>query len=313
MKPYGKSKFTQNDVLQHAGLQFMKSYGRPQVALGFAAPSFRQGEKTPLKDRVRVMVALALALWLIDVSTLQAGPRVKPGLRVGQLDIGGQFGAISDAGAASVSSSASALGLEAETIFQPHVDLDWTRWHLWLTGFQAEYSGSGTAEATIDLGGRPPITAGTPVQTDADFTYLTGNVIYDILPTDLVNIGLGLGGGLVGYDLAFQSEISPLRVTTSETLPFAFPLARLAKEIGPLTLLGSVGGLAVDFSGYDIAYLNYDISVNYRIFGADDKMQGHVTVGYQYLEVDYEHEDESGRVIIDVALDGPYVGLALSF
>ncbi|MHC4521495.1 MAG: hypothetical protein ACYTAS_23120 [Planctomycetota bacterium] len=170
----------------------MKPRGKPQVTLEFTAPSARQAKNTPSKSRARVMVALVLGLWLIGVSTLQAGPRVKPGVRVGQLDIGGQFGAISDAGVASASSSASALGLDAEAILQPHVDLDWTRWHLWLTGFHAEYSGSGTAQATIDLGGRPPITAGTPVGTDADFTYVTGNVVYDILPTDLVDLGLGL-------------------------------------------------------------------------------------------------------------------------
>ena len=157
------------------------------------------------------------------------------------------------------------------------------------------------------------ITAGTPVRTDADFTYVTANLIYDIIPTDAVEIGLGLGGGLVDYDLAFQSEVSPLRVATESTLPFAFPMFRIAKAFGRFGLLGTIGGIAVNFSGNDISYLQADLSASYRIFGEDEKLQGHVTLGYQYFRVDYEYGDQGGTTIINVTLEGPYFGFLLSF
>ena len=263
--------------------------------------------------RAQVMVALTLILLFTCVSTLHAGPRIKPGLRVSLLGIDGQFGATSSGSGSSIGSSASALGLDSETIFQPQVDFDWKRWHLWLIGFKADYSGSGIAEANIQLGNLPPITAGTPVRTDAGFTYVTANLIFDIIPTDLVELGIGLGGGVVDYELAFQSEISPLRVATDNTLPFAFPMLRIAKEFGRFGLLGTVGGISVSFSGHDISYLQADVNASYRIFGEEDKLQGHVALGYQYFRMDYEYEDQGGIGIIDVTLDGPYVAFALSF
>jgi hypothetical protein len=265
------------------------------------------------KIRAQVMVALTLILLLTCVSALHAGPRIKPGLRVSLLGIDGQFGATTSGGGLGIGSSADALGLDTETIFQPQVDFDWEKWHLWLIGFKADYSGSGTAEATIQLGNLPPITAGTPVQSDVGFTYITANLIYDIIPTDVVEIGIGLGGGVVDYELAFQSEISPLRVTTGNTLPFAYLLLRIGKEFGRFGLLGSVGGISVEFSGHDISYLQADVSASYRIFGEEDKLQGHVALGYQYFRMDYEYEDQGGIGIIDVTLDGPYLAFALSF
>jgi hypothetical protein len=265
------------------------------------------------RNHAQVVVALTLALLLTGASALHAAPRITPGLRVSILDIDGQFGAIGSGGVLDLGSSASALGLDSETIFQPQVDFDWKKWHLWLIGFKADYSGSGTAEANIQLGNLPPITAGTPVRTDAGFSYITANLIYDIIPTDVVEVGLGLGGGLVDYDLAFQSELSPLRIATDSTLPFAFPILRIAKAFGRFGLLGTIGGIAVNYSGNDISYLQADVSASYRLFGEEKKLQGLVTLGYQYFRMDYEYEDQGGTGIIDVTLEGPYLGFFLSF
>jgi hypothetical protein len=263
--------------------------------------------------RVYVAVAFTLAFLLAGVSALHAGPRIKPGLRVAILDIDGEFGASAGGARITAASTASALGLDEETVLQPHLDFDWEKWHLWLLGFKADYSGSGTTEATIQLGDFLPIAFNTPVVTDVEFTYLTANFIYDIIPTKFFDIGIGLGGGMVKYRMAFQSKRSPLRASKDNTLPFAFPMARIAQEIRRFGLMGTVGGILVKYGNHDISYFQVDLSASYRIFGKEEGLMGHLTLGYQYLSLDYEYFGQGEIVIIDIALDGPYLGFALSF
>ncbi len=256
---------------------------------------------------------MALMVGLPGHPSSHAAPRVTAGLRVAFLDIDGNFGIVPSIDLIGLTSSASALGLKEETVFQPHVDFNWKDWHLWLIGFQAEYSGSGTADTTIQIGNFPPITKGTPVRTDVGFKYLTANFVYDIIPTDSVDIGVGLGGGLVNYELAFQSEVSSLSASLDNTLPFVFPMVRVAKEIGSFGFTGTFGGIAVEFGAHDITYLQLDLGINYRFFDQDKKPRGYLTLGYQFFNMDYVYEDQGSIGIIDVILSGPYLGLALSF
>jgi len=255
----------------------------------------------------------ALIICLLVQPASHASPRVRAGLQAAFLDIEGNFGLQPSSNIITLTSDAKALGLKEETVFQPRVDFDWKDWHLWLIGFQADYSGSGTLEAKIQVGALPPIAKGTPVRTDAGFQYLTANFVYDLLPTDAVDLGLGLGGGLIHYELAFKSEVSPISAGLDDTLPFVFPIARVAKEIGNLGLMGTIGGLAVELGAHDITYMQIDLGVHYRIFDQDKKLRGNVTLGYQYFDMDYVYEGQSSIGIIDVILSGPYLGVTLSF
>ena len=265
------------------------------------------------KNNVLLLIVVTLMALLAGHAPAHAGPRVKATFQAALLDIDGNFGIQPNSNTIILTSDAQALGLKEETVFQPHLDLDWKDWHLWLIGFQADYSGSGTLEAKVQIGNFPPITRGTPVRTDAGFKYLTANVVYDILPTDAVDVGLGLGGGLINYELGFKSEVSSVRVALDDTLPFVFPIVRIAKEIGHFGVMGTIGGIAVVLGAHDISYLQMDIGINYRIFGQDKKTRGTVTLGYQYFSMDYEYEGQSSIGIIDVVLSGPYLGFALTF
>jgi hypothetical protein len=265
------------------------------------------------KTNAFVTVGVALIVWLPGQPSSHAAPRVKATFQAALLDIDGDFGVLPNSNIITLTSDANALGLKEETVFQPRLDFDWKDWHLWLIGFQADYSGSGTLEAKVQIGSFPPITRGTPVRTDAGFKYLAANVVYDVLLTDFIDIGLGLGGGLVNYELAFKSQLSSVRVAFDDTLPFVFPLVRIVKEIGNFGLAGTIGGIAIVLGAHDINYLQMDVGISYRVFDQDEKLQGNVILGYQYFEMDYVYEGQSSVGVIDVILSGPYLGFALSF
>ena len=118
---------------------------------------------------------------------------------------------------------------------------------------------------------------------------------------------------MIDYELGFKSEVSSLRVAFDDTLPFAFPIVRIGKEIGNFEIVGTIGGLAVAWGAYDINYLQADAGISYRIFGKNKKLRGNVILGYQYFEIDYTYKGQSSIGVIDIVLSGPYLGVALSF
>jgi hypothetical protein len=113
--------------------------------------------------------------------------------------------------------------------------------------------------------------------------------------------------------VATQSEVSSLSAALDNTLPFVFPMARVAKEIGSFGFAGTIGGIAVEFGAHDIAYLQLNLGISCRFFDQDKKPRGYVTLGYQFFNMDYVYEDQGAIGIIDVTLSGPYLGFALSF
>lgn len=251
----------------------------------------------------------------VVLAALVAGcglPRATASARVAYLDIDGDVAVSDRSGAAGASSSASDLGLDEEVVFMPRVDVDWGSFHASVNGFTVDYSGDGEATARISFGDST-IEQGTDVETDASFDYLVGTFVVDILPLPEVEFGIGLGVGFLSYDLAFAAKDVRAEVSVDDTVPFGYLAARLATQIGPVRLRGTVGGISVEFDDDDVNFLEFDVSGSLRVFGDDDLLEGYVTLGYRYLDLDYTWKPSDGRLDADVTLLGPYIGLEISF
>lgn len=241
-------------------------------------------------------------------------PRIGPMARVGNLDIDGDLTLKGGAGPLAIrsSTSASSLGLDDETVFQPRVDVDWDDLHLTMNGFQTEYSGDGAVQSTLSLGGQI-INIGTPVRSDWDIGFYTVQAMYDILPIEVVDVGIGGGVGYLEYDVDIQSKTSSSFIASDDELPFAFLSLRAAKEFGPFEAIGILNGLGIELGDEDFTYYEADVSASYRLFGGD-KRQGHVVLGYRLLSMDYEYKDRGRKVKVDdVELKGPYIAFKLYF
>jgi hypothetical protein len=239
-------------------------------------------------------------------------PTVSPMIRVGEMDIDGDFNVLGGGGVVGASSDANSLGLEEETVLQPRVDVDWGNLHLVGSAIQAEYDGSGIVEGTLSLGGIT-IPVGTAVESDLDFDLYTGHLIYDLLPIDfLFDVGVGVGAGYLEYDVAVQSAASTARISTNSDLPFGFLTARVSREIGRFEVVGMLSGLSFEFEDDDLSFYDLDAFAGFHLFG-EGRIQGTVIAGYRALGIDFEWEDEGRDIDADAKFQGPYVGFKLRF
>ncbi len=162
--------------------------------------------------------------------------------------------------------SAEDLGLDdPEIAFQPKAEVDWGGFNFSLDGFAVGYSGSGTATVGLQIGSQPPIEAGAAVRTSLDLSYLMLKATYDLIPTDVIDVGIGLGGGIVDYDLSVDEILGSGSFKTAETLPIIYPMIRVGSLIGPVRIAGYLGGLALSFDSNKIKYIDGDIYAGVRL------------------------------------------------
>lgn len=231
--------------------------------------------------------------------------------RVGAMDIDGDIGVTRGGGIVKAKTSANALGLDEETVFQPRVDLDWTDVHVSINAMQPEFSGDGQVTATLNLPGRT-ITVGTPVSSDWELELYTASFVYDIIPTETIDIGIGAGIGMIGWDISLASKVGPARISGDDDLPFAFLAARIAKELGRFDFQAQINGAGVEYEDEDLSYFEVDVNAGYR-FWESDSIDWTALVGYRHIGVDYEWEEGGGELDLDADFDGPYIGLMARF
>jgi hypothetical protein len=258
----------------------------------------------------RMTVFILLTGILLMTAPACSTPKVSPMLRVASLDISGDLD-FKGGGIINSSTSASRLGLDEETVFQPRVDLDWPRCHLSVEGFQADYDGTGTLNNTLTLGGIT-IPFNTPVSSDWELGFYRAVFTYDFFPIEFFELGLGGGLGMLDYDLEMRSLSSASRISSDDDLYFAFLSVRAYKEFGKFDALAMVSGLSADIDDEDMSYFDTEASVGYQLFG-DENLNGRLLAGYRFINVDYEYDDKGRDVELDADFDGPFIGFRLVF
>ncbi len=263
----------------------------------------------------------ALGIFIVVCAT--AIPVTGCGLPAGRISArGGPFdldGSIASTGGGELidtkgSASTDDLGLDdSELTFQPKAELDWGGLNLSLDGFSVGYSGTGIATVGLEIGNLPPIELGAAVKTDLDLSYLTLKATYDLIPTDVIDIGIGLGGGIVDYDLTVDQILGSGRFRTAETLPVVYPMIRVGSLIGPVRIAGYLGAIAVSWDGNRIRYIDGELYAGVRVFGSESRFQGWVSLGYRYLDFNYEYNSENSNIELDATIRGPYLSLEITF
>lgn len=245
---------------------------------------------------------------LAGTATSCALPSLRAYPRYGLMTLSGDVGA--NAPGLSASATADSLGIDDEYVFQPRVDFDWDPVHVYAQGYQVQFEGQGTADATLDFGNGNGITVGEQVDTNLDLTLYTGSVVFDILPDLLFDLGLGAGVGNIDYDLDMQSLSSPGEVQSSDKLPFAFLAARAGRQIWRLEVNALVNFLGYELGNDKIQYYDADLSVGYVL--SRTGLDVELTLGYRLQHVEVDLNDQGGSFDLNVDLDGPYVGLIVT-
>lgn len=229
----------------------------------------------------------------------------------GSYGLGGEFSATD--GGASASSSMSSLGLDDATGgFSPRADLAFLGFDLSLSALSTSLDGSGTTEGDIVIGGST-ISGGANVDTDMSIDTFSGVVTWDLIPSDLVDFGLGVGVTVVSLDMEMEETVGGTSIETDETIPIPLLAARGSVGIGDFEVLGRVGYMNLSVGGTDVTFVDYDIALMYHLFGGSTHGAGNLAIGYRGFDLDAEYDDGGSTIEADFTLDGPYVGLSISF
>lgn len=255
-------------------------------------------------------LSLACTLALLTSCAL---PSIDVTPRYGQLNVEGDIGA-STSGTALFQNDVDQIGIEDEKGYPGlRLDLDVGAPHIIFTGQNTVHDGDGVLSQDITIDGTT-ITAGTAVDTDFDLGIYSALVLFDLVPTEIVDVGLGFGITLVDLDLEVADTMSANTVESDETLPIPVLAAQVSTEITErFELAGLISGFAINIDDADVTYLDADIFARWAVFGGDERGRGSLVLGYRWTNLDVEYDDDSDVVEADLTFSGPYLGFQLSF
>ena len=230
--------------------------------------------------------------------------------RFGQLELDGEL-AISAAGL-NASNDLDDLGLDdQEGEFNGAIDFKWGGPHVTVSTVSSAFSGTGVLEADFDLGGTV-ITAGTTVDSDLDIGVDTAVITWDIAPTEMVEIGVGLGVSALDFDSSFTDLSTGDVVATDEQVPIPVVAGRVGVGFGKFAVTGLIAGVTLAVDGNDITYYDLDVSGRYSFFDLATGTAS-LTLGFRQITTDVQYDDDDDEIDLDMDFSGPYIGFELRF
>jgi len=258
------------------------------------------------------MKTLSLAALALTLFSCNVIPRVDVVPAYGVYGVDGSFGAATG-GAPVVSQDLSTLGIDgSESGFGYHTSLSWLNFQLALSGFAADYSGSGTTTAAIGING-DSVAAGLAVDSTLDLSYMRTALTYDIFPGSTVDMGLGLALTALDLDLQLAETMSANTLSADEQIPLPELAFRASVNLGKVGIFGNVGWISGDYGDFDGEVLDLDLSARLRLFGSGKRMVGLGTIGYRYVDTNFTYDDGSDTIDLNLLSDGIYAGLSFSF
>ncbi len=252
-------------------------------------------------------ILLASGLLLLGAC---ATPSLQGAARYGRTQLDG--GILTNSGGVGTRNTWDGLGLgSTEDTPGASVDFKWGGPHLSVSTEKSSFSGRGTLQSTIDLGGNT-INTGQTVDSDLDIGISSAILTWDIAPTDF-ELGLGLGLFALDLDMRFRDVATSTVVSSSETVPIPVLAARLGLSRGPWKLGGTLSGIDVDISGDQARFVDLDLFGQYSFAGGDKHLNAAILFGYRSTDLSVQYDDGTDNVDADLTATGPYIGLRLSF
>jgi len=255
--------------------------------------------------------ALCLVLAILPLAAC-AAPSFRATPRYGTLAIDGEFGISS--GSVTAGNDLQELGLEDDDgVFGARVEIDWGSPNFSFALSGSDHGGDGTLEAEISQGGTT-IPAGEAVHSDFELGLGEAALTFDLVPGDLVDLGIGVG--VLGIDLewAITSQSTGDTIDTDEFVFVPVLALRGATQLGPVELSLLASGLDVEVDGDEASVYDLDFQALWRFTSDENALIGALVAGWRYLDFDLDYEsDDDDEVDAEVSLNGPYLGLTLGF
>lgn len=182
-------------------------------------------------------------------------------------------------------------------------EADWGPHRVRVSGFGSTPSGDGTL--TQPFG---DLIAGTNVRSQLDYVNITGAYTWDLVPTDLVRVGVGVELGLHRFDLLVEDRASSAFESLEADLTLPMPCVDAEVDLGPVSLCANLGAFEIDMGDADGQYFDAEAFARWEpIMGVE------FLGGWRSLSVD-ANGDASGRGFdADFKIAGWFFGGGLTF
>jgi hypothetical protein len=210
----------------------------------------------------------------------------------GTLNLGQDVNTIEDLGAEETSGSAY---LRAEADWGPH--------RARVSGFGATPSGEGTlADSFGDL------SAGAPVRSQLDYENFTAAYTFDVIPTSLVRLGLGVEVGIHRFDLLVDQTNSNAFEELEADFWTPMPCIDAEVDLGAVSFCLNVGAFDVDLGDADGNYHDAEAFVRWApLLGFE------LIGGWRNMLLDTNGEADNRDFRTDVEVSGWFLGGGISF
>jgi len=258
-------------------------------------------------SRIPITLSLAAACAACSAPSFSVEPRVaipKPSGHLAAATPGGSLVANDVEDALNLEADGASLGIRADIeLGSPHIVLAW---------MQSASDGDGTLTGQLSDDG-VILPADTDVATDFDLGLASGIVTFDLVPTEMVEVGIGFGVHVVDLDASVTSRDpgNPGRIDLETTLPVPVLAIQAGVEFGRLELRGLASGMDYSSSGDSATFLDFDVGARFRILG--EGVTGSLALGWRYSRLDARYEDDDDNADVDLRLSGPYFGIAIGF
>lgn len=258
-----------------------------------------------MSQRIVLAGLLALALSACSAPNLYLTPRIS------RLDISGDVG-VQQGPSLSGRATVDSLGIQEDTSV-PGGRIDLVAGPHWTFSAQkSSHDGDGVADATLSSD-TVTINVGDPVHSELDFGLYSGAVTFDLVPGDMVEVGIGLGVSALDLNASFTDQLTSQEVKTDDIVPVPSLAGRVGVNLGPIELSALANWIKLHYQDTEASYLDVDAMARLRVLGSGDHFAGYVAAGYRFLNVKAQYESSGNSIDVDVDFDGPWIGLSLSF
>lgn len=182
-------------------------------------------------------------------------------------------------------------------------EADWGPHRVRASGFGSTPSGDGTL--TQPFG---DLNAGTNVRSQLDYVNLTGAYTWDIVPTDLVRVGLGLQVGLHKFDLLVEDRGSSAFEQIEADLTLPMPCVDAELDLGAFSVCANLGAFEADLGDADGQYFDAEAFARWEpVMGLE------FLGGWRSLSFDASGEAGGRGFDADFDIAGWFVGGGFAF
>jgi hypothetical protein len=262
------------------------------------------------KTRGMVNSPLKLFLFTLPLAASCAVPSADIIPRYGQFDLDGHFGVNAGGTTNGVNDLASAGFGDDDGFFGLRADLDFGSPMVTLSSQVTSHKGSGVTTEGLDTADGS-IGPGTNVYSDMDFGLHQAMFTFDVVPTDSVDVGIGLGFAYINVD-ATMMDMGAGQVSVDESIVIPQLAIHAGVDLGDFEAVGLLSGFDLSSSGDQVTFIDLDLLARYRLIGGDDRVEGSIGFGYRATTLDLKYEDDGDDIDAEFRFQGPYVTLILS-